>query len=132
MTQEQFNQLNQEIVKVNRQIEILNGPEFADTVPEVGEAKQALQNYVAEAQARVAEYNAQHAAPAVGAAPAAGMFGQVNTAALTQLVAALQSAAPAAAPVAAAPATPAVNPAGNALIQALMQAMAQSPAPAQA
>lgn len=128
MTQEQFNQLNQEIVKVNRQIEILNGPEFADTVPEVGEAKRALQNYVAEAQARVAEYNAQHAAPAVGAAPAAGMFGQVNTAALAQLVAALQSAAPAAAP--ATPATPAVNPAGNALIQALMQAMAQSPTPA--
>ena len=106
MTQEQLNQLSQEIVKVSRQIEILNGPEFADTVPQVETAKEALIAYKNEAEAQIRAHQAQAAAVAPAAAPAANpMFGQINMQALGQLVAALQQAgtAPAAAPAAPAP-----------------------------
>ena len=86
MTQEQINALRQDIVNVTRQIQVLSGPEFADTVPEIETAKHALEAYKAEAERQVAEYEAartaQTAAPsATGAAP-----GQVNLAALTAAI----------------------------------------------
>lgn len=126
MTQEQLNQLSQEIVKVSRQIEILNGPEFADTVPQVESAKEALIAYKNEAEAQIRAHQAQAAAPA--AAPAANPFGQINMQALGQLVAALQQAgtAPAAAPAAPAPqAAVAANP-----LASLLATLAQSAVPA--
>lgn len=88
MTQEQLNQLSQEVVTVSRQIEILNGPEFADTVPQVESAKEALLAYKNEAEAQIRAHQAQAAA----AAQAANPFGQINMQALGQLVAALQQA----------------------------------------
>lgn len=128
MTQEQLNQLSQEIVKVSRQIEILNGPEFADTVPQVETAKEALIAYKNEAEAQIRAHQAQ-AAAAPAAAPAANpMFGQINMQALGQLVAALQQAgtAPAAAPAAPAPqAAVAANP-----LASLLATLAQSAVPA--
>lgn len=87
MTQEQYNELRQDITNVTRQIQILSGPEFADTVPEIAEAKEALERYKAEAERQVAAYEAASrpapaaVAPAVGAAP-----GQVNLAALTAAI----------------------------------------------
>lgn len=130
MTQEQLNQLSQEIVKVSRQIEILNGPEFADTVPQVESAKEALIAYKNEAEAQIRAHQAQAAAAAApAAAPAANpMFGQINMQALGQLVAALQQAgtAPAAAPAAPAPqAAVAANP-----LASLLATLAQSAVPA--
>ena len=123
MTQEQLNQLSQEIVKVSRQIEILNGPEFADTVPQVESAKEALIAYKREAEAQISAHQAQAAA----AAPAANPFGQINMQALGQLVAALQQAGTApAAPVAPAPqAAVAANP-----LASLLATLAQSAVPA--
>lgn len=85
MTQEQFNALRQDIVNVTRQIQVLSGPEFADTVPEIETAKAALEAYKAEAERQVAEYEAARTAQA--AAPSAAP-GQVN---LTALTAAIQS-----------------------------------------
>lgn len=127
MTQEQLNQLSQEIVKVSRQIEILNGPEFADTVPQVETAKEALIAYKNEAEAQIRAHQAQAAAAAPAAAPAANPFGQINMQALGQLVAALQQAGTApAAPVAPAPqATVAANP-----LASLLATLAQSAVPA--
>lgn len=93
MTQEQFNQLSQEIPMISRQIEILNGPEFADTVPEVETAKEALIAYKREAEAQINAHQAQAAA-----APAANPFSQINMQALGQLVAALQQVGAALAP----------------------------------
>ena len=128
MTQEQLNQLSQEIVKVSRQIEILNGPDFADTVPQVEAAKEALIAYKQEAEAQIRAHQAQAAAAAPAAAPAANPFGQINMQALGQLVAALQQAgtAPAAAPAAPAPqAAVAANP-----LASLLATLAQSAVPA--
>lgn len=127
MTQEQLNQLSQEIVKVSRQIEILNGPEFADTVPQVEDAKQALIAYKNEAEAQIRAHQAQAAAAAPAAASAANPFGQINMQALGQLVAALQQAGTApAAPVAPAPqAAVAANP-----LASLLATLAQSAVPA--
>ena len=127
MTQEQLNQLSQEIVKVSRQIEILNGPEFADTVPQVETAKEALIAYKREAEAQISAHQAQAAAAAPAAAPAANPFGQINMQALGQLVAALQQAGTApAAPAAPAPqAAVAANP-----LASLLATLAQSAVPA--
>lgn len=127
MTQEQLNQLSQEIVKVSRQIEILNGPEFADTVPQVEDAKQALIAYKNEAEAQIRAHQAQAAAAAPAAASAANPFGQINMQALGQLVAALQQAGTApAAPVAPAPqAAVAANP-----LASLLATLAQRAVPA--
>lgn len=83
MTQEQFNALRQDIVNVTRQIQVLSGPEFADTVPEIETAKHALEAYKAEAERQVAEYEAARTAQA--AAPSAAP-GQVNLAALTAAI----------------------------------------------
>lgn len=85
MTQEQINALRQDIVNVTRQIQVLSGPEFADTVPEIGTAKAALEAYKAEAERQVAEYEAANRPVQATAAPAVGGIapGQVNLAALT-------------------------------------------------
>ena len=88
MTQEQINALRQDIVNVTRQIQVLSGPEFADTVPEIGTAKAALEAYKAEAERQVAEYEAANRPVQATAAPAVGGVapGQVNLAALTAAI----------------------------------------------
>lgn len=123
MTQEQLDQLSQEIVKVSRQIEILNGPEFADTVPQVESAKEALIAYKDEAEAQIRAHQAQAAA-----APAANPFGQIDMQALVQLVAALRPAGTAQAAAQAAPA-PQAAAAANPLA-GLLAALARSAVPA--
>lgn len=99
MTQEQINTLRQDIVNVTRQIQVLSGPEFADTVPEIGTAKAALEAYKAEAERQVAEYEAARTAQA--AMPTAGGVspGQVNPTLQSILRTLLQNAV-ASAPVA--------------------------------
>ena len=87
MTQEQFNTLRQDIANVTRQIQVLSGPEFADTVPEIETAKHALEAYKAEAERQVAEYEASRASQATAAPSAGGVSqGQVNLAALTAAI----------------------------------------------
>lgn len=110
MTQEQINSLRQDITNVTRQIQILSGPEFADTVPEIGTAKMALEQYKAEAERQVAAYDAANRPAQTTAAPAMGSVapGQVNLSALT---AAIQS-----------------NPALQSILGALLQ-NAAAPAP---
>ena len=63
MTQEQINTLRQDITNVTRQIQILSGPEFADTVPEVATAKTALERYKEAAEGHVAEWDRAHQPP---------------------------------------------------------------------
>lgn len=110
MTQEQINSLRQDITNVTRQIQILSGPEFADTVPEIGTAKMALEQYKAEAERQVASYEAANRPTQATVAPVAGGVapGQVNLSALT---AAIQS-----------------NPALQSILGALLQ-NAAAPAP---
>ena len=110
MTQEQINSLRQDIINVTRQIQILSGPEFADTVPEIGNAKMALEQYKAEAERQVAAYEAANRPAQATVAPAVGGVapGQVNLSALT---AAIQS-----------------NPALQSILGALLQ-NAAAPAP---
>ena len=86
MTQEQINTLRQDITNVTRQIQILSGPEFADTVPEVTTAKTALERYKQAAEEQIAAYEAANhpAQPAV--APATAAPGQVNIAGLTAAI----------------------------------------------
>lgn len=55
MTQEQINTLKNEIVSLNKQVDILNSEDFADTVPEIETAKTAIKNYIAKAQAEIDE-----------------------------------------------------------------------------
>ena len=88
MTQEQINSLRQDITNVTRQIQILSGPEFADTVPEIASAKQALEQYKAEAERQVAAYDAANRPAQATAAPVAGGVapGQVNLSALTAAI----------------------------------------------
>ena len=88
MTQEQINSLRQDITNVTRQIQILSGPEFADTVPEIGTAKMALEQYKAEAERQVAAYDAANRPAQTTVAPAMGGVapGQVNLSALTAAV----------------------------------------------
>ena len=88
MNQEQINSLRQDITNVTRQIQILSGPEFADTVPEIGTAKMALEQYKAEAERQVAAYDAANRPAQATAAPVAGGVapGQVNLSALTAAI----------------------------------------------
>lgn len=81
MTQEQINTLRQEITNVGRQIEILNGPAFADTVPEIGAAKEALARYKQEAERQIAAFEEEQRAAAPAPRPAAP---QVDVQALAQ------------------------------------------------
>ena len=61
MTQEQINTLKNEIVSLNKQVDILNSGDFADTVPEIETAKTAIKNYIAKAQAEIDKFEAEHA-----------------------------------------------------------------------
>lgn len=65
MTQEQINTLKNEIVSLNKQVDILNSEDFADTVPEIETAKTAIKNYIAKAQAEIDKFEAEHAPKAV-------------------------------------------------------------------
>lgn len=69
MNQEQINQLRQEIPMISRQIEILRGPDFTESVPQIATAIEALEDYKDEASRIVDEWDATHA-PARPAMPA--------------------------------------------------------------
>ena len=120
LSQEHIATLRQEIPMVTRQIQLISGPEFADTVPEVAIAKAALERYKRAAEEHVAEWDSAHRPPVQSRL--------LNLGALYNPVAAqAQAAAPAPAtePVPAAGVNPelvasiAGNPALAALIQAL-------------
>lgn len=57
LSQEHIATLRQEIPMVTRQIQLISGPEFADTVPEVAVARFALERYKQAAEAHVAEWD---------------------------------------------------------------------------
>lgn len=63
LNQEHIATLRQEIPMITRQIQLISGPEFANTVPEVAAAKQALEAYKAEAERHVAEWDRAHQPP---------------------------------------------------------------------
>ena len=63
LSQEHIATLRQEIPMVARQIQLISGPEFADTVPEVAIAKAALERYKRAAEEHVAEWDSAHQPP---------------------------------------------------------------------
>ena len=63
LNQEHIATLRQEIPMIARQIQLISGPEFANTVPEVAAAKQALEQYKQAAEAHVAEWDRAHQPP---------------------------------------------------------------------
>lgn len=63
MTQAHINTLRQEIPMITRQIQLISGPEFANTVPEVAAAKAALEQYKMAAEGHVAAWDAEHRPP---------------------------------------------------------------------
>ena len=63
LSQEHIATLRQEIPMVTRQIQLISGPEFADTVPEVAVAKAALERYKRAAEEHVAEWDSAHQPP---------------------------------------------------------------------
>lgn len=63
LNQEHIATLRQEIPMITRQIQLISGPEFANSVPEIAIAKQALEAYKAEAERHVAAWDAAHQPP---------------------------------------------------------------------
>lgn len=63
LSQEHIATLRQEITMVTRQIQLISGPEFTDTVPEVAIAKAALERYKRAAEEHVAEWDNAHQPP---------------------------------------------------------------------
>lgn len=63
LSQEHIATLRQEIPMVTRQIQLISGPEFTDTVPEVAIAKAALERYKQAAEEHVAEWDSAHRPP---------------------------------------------------------------------
>ena len=63
LSQEHIATLRQEIPMVTRQIQLISGPEFADTVPEVAIAKAALERYKRAAEEHVAEWDSAYQPP---------------------------------------------------------------------
>lgn len=63
LSQEYIATLRQEIPMVARQIQLISGPEFTDTVPEVAIAKAALEQYKRAAEEHVAEWDSTHRPP---------------------------------------------------------------------
>ena len=63
LSQEHIATLRQEITMVTRQIQLISGPEFTDTVPEVAIAKAALERYKRAAEEHVAEWDNAHRPP---------------------------------------------------------------------
>ena len=122
LNQEHIATLRQEIPMITRQIQLISGPEFANTVPEVAAAKQALEAYKAEAERHVAAWDAEHQPPIQSRLLNLGAFYNPG-------------ATPAPAPTAPAPApTAGVNPeliasiAPNPAVAALLQALQVRPA----
>ena len=124
LSQENIATLRQEIPMVARQIQLISGPEFADTVPEVAIAKAALERYKRAAEERVAEWDSAHQPPVQSRLLNLGAFYNPGAAQV-------QAAAPAPA-TEPAPAT-GVNPelvasiAGNPALAALIQALQVRP-----
>lgn len=120
LSQEHIATLRQEIPMVTRQIQLISGPEFADTVPEVAIAKAALERYKRAAEEHVAEWDSAHRPPVQSRLLNLGAF--YNPGAVQAQAAA---PAPATEPAPAAGVNPelvasiAGNPALAALIQAL-------------
>ena len=120
LSQEHIATLRQEIPMVTRQIQLISGPEFADTVPEVAIAKAALERYKRAAEEHVAEWDSAHRPPVQSRLLNLGAFYNPGA---TQAQAA--APAPATEPAPAAGVNPelvasiAGNPALAALIQAL-------------
>lgn len=63
LSQEHIATLRQEIPMITRQIQLISGPEFTDTVPEVAIAKAALERYKRAAEEHVAEWDNEHQPP---------------------------------------------------------------------
>lgn len=63
LNQEHIATLRQEIPMITRQIQLISGPEFVITVPEVANAKRALEAYKAEAERHVADWDRAHQPP---------------------------------------------------------------------
>ena len=116
LSQEHIATLRQEIPMVTRQIQLISGPEFTDTVPEVAIAKAALERYKRAAEEHVAEWDNAHQPPVQSRLLNLGAFYNPGAA---------QAPAPATEPAPAAGVNPelvasiAGNPALAALIQAL-------------
>ena len=118
LSQEHIATLRQEIPMIARQIQLISGPEFTDTVPEVAIAKAALERYKRAAEEHVAEWDSAHQPPVQSRLLNLGAFYNPGAA---------QAAAPAPAtePAPAAGVNPelvasiARNPALTALLQAL-------------
>lgn len=122
LNQEHIATLRQEIPMITRQIQLISGPEFANSVPEIAIAKQALEAYKAEAERHVAAWDAEHQPPIQSRLLNLGAFYNPG-------------ATPAPAPTAPAPApTAGVNPeliasiAQNPAFAALLQALQVRPA----
>ena len=124
LSQEHIATLRQEIPMVARQIQLISGPEFADTVPEVAIAKAALERYKRAAEEHVAEWDSAHRPPVQSRLLNLGAFYNPGAA-----------QAQAAAPAPATEPAPAagVNPelvasiAGNPALAALIQALQVRP-----
>ena len=122
LSQEHIATLRQEIPMVTRQIQLISGPEFTDTVPEVAVAKAALERYKRAAEEHVAEWDSAHQPPVQSRLLNLGAFYNPG-------------AAQAAAPAPATEPAPAagVNPelvasiAGNPALAALLQALQVRP-----
>ena len=122
LNQEHIATLRQEIPMITRQIQLISGPEFANSVPEIAIAKQALEAYKAEAERHVAEWDRAHQPPIQSRLLNLGAFYNPG-------------ATPAPTPTAPAPApTAGVNPeliasiAQNPAVAALLQALQVRPA----
>ena len=126
LSQEHIATLRQEIPMVTRQIQLISGPEFADTVPEVAIAKAALERYKRAAEEHVAEWDSAHQPPVQSRLLNLGAFYNPGaTPAPSPTPAPAPSPTPAPAPSPTADVNPeliasiAQNPAVAALIQAL-------------
>ena len=124
LSQEHIATLRQEIPMITRQIQLISGPEFADTVPEVAVAKAALERYKQAAEEHVAEWDSAHRPPIQSHLLNLGAFYNPGAA---QAQAAVP--APAAEPAPAAGVNPELvaSIAGNPALAALLQALQVRP-----
>lgn len=122
LSQEHIATLRQEIPMVTRQIQLISGPEFADTVPEVAIAKAALERYKRAAEEHVAEWDSAHQPPVQSRLLNLGAFYNPGA-----------TPAPSPTPAPAPAPTAGVNPelvasiAGNPALAALIQALQVRP-----
>ena len=124
LSQEHIATLRQEIPMVTRQIQLISGPEFTDTVPEVAIAKAALERYKRAAEEHVAEWDGAHQPPVQSRLLNLGAFYNPGAA---------QAQAAAPAPATEPAPSAGVNPelvasiAGNPALAALIQALQVRP-----